>query len=59
MLRTLRKAEYFELLVLFFIQGMAMAVWFVPLGSILDAHGLHTIKPFAFAAAAVRRSFPR
>jgi len=53
LLRTLRKAEYFELLVLFFIQGAAMAVWFVPLGSILDAHGLHDIKPFAFAASAV------
>lgn len=53
MLTTLRKAEYFELLVLFFIQGAAMAVWFVPLGPILDAHGLHGIKPFAFAASAV------
>jgi MFS family permease len=52
-LTTLRKAEYFELLVLFFIQGAAMAIWFVPLGPILDAHGLHTIKPFAFAASAV------
>jgi len=53
MLRTLRKAEYFELLVLFFIQGAAMAVWFVPFGPVLDAHGLHSIKPFAFAASAV------
>ena len=53
MLTTLRKAEYFELLVLFFIQGAAMAIWFVPLGPILDAHGLHGIKPFAFAASAV------
>jgi nucleoside transporter len=52
-LTTLRKAEYFELLVLFFIQGAAMAVWFVPLGPILDSHGLHGIKPFAFAASAV------
>ena len=52
-LTTLRKAEYFELLVLFFIQGAAMAVWFVPLGPILDAHGLHGIKPLAFAASAV------
>lgn len=52
-LTTLRKAEYFELLVLFFIQGAAMAIWFVPLGPILDAHGLHGIKPFAFAASAV------
>ncbi len=53
MLRTLRKAEYAELVILFFIQGAAMAIWFVPLGSILDAHGLHIIKPFAFAANAL------
>jgi len=52
-LTTLRKAEYFELLVLFFIQGAAMAMWFVPLGPILDSHGLHAIKPFAFAASAL------
>ena len=53
MLTTLRKAEYFELLVLFFIQGAAMSMWFVPLGPVLDAHGLQAIKPFAFAASAV------
>jgi nucleoside transporter len=53
MLRTLRKAEYFELTLLFFIQGAAMSTWFVPLGSILDAHGMHGIKPFAFAATAL------
>ncbi len=53
MLTTLRKAEYFELTLLFFIQGMAMSTWFVPLGSILDAHGMHGIKPFAFAATAL------
>jgi len=51
--RTLRQAEYAELMILFFIQSAAMAVWFVPLGAILDAHGLHVIKPFAFAASAV------
>ncbi len=53
MLGTLRKAEYAELMILFFIQAAGMAIWFVPLGSILDAHGLHEIKPFAFAASAV------
>ena len=53
MLRTLRKTEYLELLILFFIQGAAMAIWFVPLGPVLDAHGLHAIKPFAFAASAM------
>jgi MFS family permease len=52
-LTALRKAEYLELLILFFIQGAAMAIWFVPLGPILDAHDLHAIKPFAFAASAV------
>src|SRR5476651_1115100 len=53
MLRTLRKAEYAELMILFFIQAAAMAIWFVPLGPILDAHGMNAIKPFAFAANAV------
>ena len=53
MLRTLRKAQYAELTLLFFIQGVAMSTWFVPLGSILDAHGMHDIKPFAFAATAL------
>ena len=54
MLRTLRKAEYAELMILFFIQAAAMGIWFVPLGTILDANGLHAIKPFAFAASAVQ-----
>ncbi len=53
MLGTLRKAEYAELMILFFIQAAAMAIWFVPLGPILDAHGLHNIKAYAFAASAV------
>ena len=53
MLTTLRKAEYAELMILFFIQAAAMAIWFVPLGPILDANGLHGIKPFAFAATAL------
>jgi MFS family permease len=52
-LRTLRKAEYAELMILFFIQAAAMGIWFVPLGTILDANGLHAIKPFAFGASAV------
>ena len=53
MLTTLCKAEYAELMILFFIQAAAMAIWFVPLGTILDAHGMNAIKPFAFAANAV------
>jgi MFS family permease len=30
-----------------------MAIWFVPLGPILDAHGLNAIKPYAFAVNAL------
>jgi nucleoside transporter len=52
MLRTLRKAEYAELMILYFIQAAGMGIWFVPLGPILDANGLHAIKPYAFAATA-------
>jgi len=52
-LTTLRKAEYAELVTLFFIQGAAMSMWFVPLSTVLDAHGLHAIKPFAFASSAL------
>lgn len=53
MWRALGKAEYAELMILFFIQAAGMAVWIVPLGPILDAHGLHVIKPYAFAANAL------
>ena len=53
MLRTIRKAEYAELVALFFLQGAALGMWLVPLSTVLDAHGLHAIKPFAFAATAL------
>lgn len=52
-LTTIRRAEYFELIVLFFIQGMAMGMWFVPLGAVLDAHGMAGLKPYAFATSAL------
>ena len=52
-LRTLRRAEYAELVALFFMQGAALSMWFVPLSTVLDAHGLNAIKPFAFAASAL------
>jgi MFS family permease len=52
-LRTIRRAEYAELVVLFFIQGAALGTWLVPLSTVLDAHGLRGIKPFAFAASAL------
>ena len=52
-LKTLRRAEYAELVALCFIQGAALGMWFVPLSTVLDAHGLHAIKPFAFATSAL------
>src|SRR6185503_3539552 len=52
-LKTIRRAEYAELIALFFIQGAALGMWFVPLSNVLDAHGLHDIKPYAFACSAL------
>ena len=49
-LTTIRKAEYAELVTLFFIQGAAAAMWLVPLTSVLGAHGLTVILPYAYAA---------
>ena len=51
--RTTRWAEYTELVALFFIHGAALSMWFVPLSTVLDAHGLHAIKPYAFATTAL------
>src|SRR6516164_8611327 len=52
-LKTIRQGEYAELGGLFLIQGMALGMWIVPLSPVLDAHGLGSIKPFAFAATAL------
>ncbi len=52
-LTTIRRAEYAELVTLFFIQGAALGMWFVPLSTVLDANGLHAIKPYAFATTAL------
>jgi nucleoside transporter len=52
-LTTIRRAEYFELVVLFFLHAMAMGMWFVPLGAVLDGHGMTALKPYAFATSAL------
>src|SRR5215831_13007182 len=52
-LRTIRKAEYAELVALYFIQGAALGMWIVPLSRVLDAHGLQAVKPYAFASTAL------
>ena len=49
-LTTIRKAEYAELIALFFIQGAAAAMWLVPLTGVLEAHHLGTIRAYAYAA---------
>ena len=38
---------------LFFIQWMALGIWYVPLSPVLDAHGLQAIRPFAFATSGI------
>ena len=52
-LHTLRRTEYAELIALFFLQGAALGMWFVPLSSVLEAHGLAHIRPWAFATSGV------
>jgi MFS family permease len=49
-LTTIRKAEYAELVALFFIQGAAAAMWLVPLTGVLGGHGLGILRPYAYAA---------
>ncbi len=53
MLTTLRRAEYAELVILFFIQGAALGMWFVPLSTILEAYGFGAVRPYAFATSAL------
>lgn len=48
-----RWAEYAEFAALFFLHAMAMSLWFVPLSTVLDAHGLRDIRPLAFATTGV------
>jgi MFS family permease len=52
-LTTLRKAEYAELIALYLIQGVAAAMWLVPLTSVLNAHGLAELRPYGYAATGV------
>lgn len=53
MLRSIRLLEYVELVALFFLQGAALGMWFVPLSNVLNAYGLQIIRPYAFAASAI------
>lgn len=51
--RELNWVERGELMTLLFLHGMALAAWFVPMGSVLESAGLRSLTPFAFAASAV------
>ncbi len=44
--------QYAEFAVLFFLQAMATSTWFVPLATVLNAHGFHQITSYAFATTA-------
>jgi nucleoside transporter len=48
-----RWIERGELTTLFFLHGMALGTWFVPLSRVLEAHGFGAIKPLAFATSAL------
>lgn len=52
-LTTLRRAEYAGIIGLFFLQGAALSMWIVPLSTVLEAHGLAHLRPFAYAASGV------
>ena len=51
--KALRWVKYGELGALFLLQYMALGIWFVPLSTVLDAHHLQSIRPYAFAASAL------
>jgi MFS family permease len=51
--RTTRPAEYGGLAALFFLQGMALGMWMVPLSRVLAAHDLPQLRAYAFATFAV------
>jgi MFS family permease len=45
--------DFWKIATVLFVQGAAMSAWFVPLGTVLDAHGMGVIKPYAFATSAI------
>ena len=49
----LKIGQRFLLCGLFFLQALAIALWFVPLSSVLKAHGLAPLTPWAFATGAL------
>ncbi len=52
-MRSVMSSHRTGLSVLFLLQGIAMAMWFVPLSPVLEAHGLGALRPYAFATSSV------
>jgi len=48
-----RNSEMARLIGLFFIHGMALGMWFVPLSTLLPAYGLEAYKPYIYATGAI------
>jgi nucleoside transporter len=46
-------AEKGELAALFFLQAMAVGMWVVPLTRILEAHGMASLRPYAYTCSAI------
>ncbi|HEY0455831.1 MAG TPA: MFS transporter [Verrucomicrobiae bacterium] len=53
MQREMPWREFVLLSGLLFVHAMGLGAWFVPLATVLDAHGLQSIKPYAFATSAI------
>src|SRR5215207_6646249 len=47
----IRSVAYAELMGMYFLQGAALAMWTVPLSTVLEAHGLASLRPYAFATS--------
>ena len=48
----MKRAPNADLMLLFFFQAMAGAIWIVPLGAVLKAHGYPEVWPYAFGCTA-------
>lgn len=49
----IKRSERLELTILLFLHGMSLAVWFVPMGTVLEGARLRWLIPLAFASSAI------
>ena len=49
----MKRVPHADLMLLFFFQAMAGAIWVVPLGAVLKAHGYPEVWPYAFGCTAL------